>query len=152
MSGLDVYTTQEAISAYVRSQFPNYEVYDDVVLDDDFVVKQGNSVNPYIVLQYGSLRRSPTNGSFAGVRFDEYYSTVDISVVAPKPSQARRSSNVIVDKLIGYKPTGSSPMVPEGGSVFWAASDNSGRPYVYVANFRLSYAINSSDAGAYITP
>lgn len=152
MSSLDLVPVQDAISAYVREQFPNYEVYDDDVIDDDFVLKQGNKVKPYVVLVWGGLRRSGNGASFAGVRSDEYYSTVDVDIIAPTPRQARRANSIIIDKLIGWKPTGGGAMTPEGGTDRWAILDANGRPHAYASSTRLRYAMNSENAGAYITP
>jgi hypothetical protein len=152
MSGLNLIPIQEIISAYIRSEFSGYEVYDDVVLDDDYVYKIGNNVKPYIVIQYGGLTRSNTSTSFVGVRHDEYSSYVDVSVVAPTPNQARRASNIILDKLIGWKPTGSTPFVPMDGMQLWASEDLNGRPFVYIANSRFLFQMNTENIGDYITP
>lgn len=152
MSGLNLIQIQEVISAYIRSEFSGYEVYDDVVLDDEYVYKIGNQVKPYIVIQYGGLYRSTTATSFAGVRYDEYSSFVDVSVVAPTPNQARRASNIILDKLIGWKPAGSTPLVPTDGMEMWASEDTNGRPFVYITNSRLMFQMNTENVGAYITP
>ena len=63
MSGLNVIQAQESISAYIRSQFPGYTVYDDDIIDDQFVLKLGNKVKPYIVLNWGGLRSAATGGT-----------------------------------------------------------------------------------------
>lgn len=152
MSGLDLSVPQEAIMAYVRAQFPNYVVYDNSVLDDEFILKIGNKVKPYIVLSFGGLYLSSRGGSFAGARHDEYTTTVDATVVAAKPEHARQGMNLVVDKLIGFKPTGTSAMTLQGGSAMWGVPDNNGVPHVYVASQRLGYAMNSENPGAYITP
>lgn len=152
MSGLNLSIPQEAIMAYVRDEFPNYVVYDNSVLDDEFVLKIGNKVKPYIVLGFGGLYPSNRGGSFAGARFDEYTSTMDATVVAAKPEHARQGMNLVVDKLIGFKPTGISSMTLQGGSAMWGVADTNGVPHVYLASQRLTYAVNSEDPGAYITP
>lgn len=152
MSGLDLLSVQDIISAHIRAEFPGYTVYDDDIIDDEFIIKIGNNVKPYIVLNWGGLRHTATGASFAGVRHDEYYSTVDIGVVAPTPRQARVAHNIIMDRLIGWKPTNGGAMNPEGGADVWAVADKAGRPNVYVASARLSYAVNSDNVGAYIAP
>ena len=152
MSGLNLSIPQEAIMAYVREQFPNYVVYDNSVIDDEFVLKIGNKVKPYIVLGFGGLYPSNRGGSFAGARYDEYTSTMDATVVAAKPEHARQGMNLVVDKLIGFKPTGISSMTLQGGSAMWGVPDTNGVPHVYLASQRLTYAVNSEDPGAYITP
>lgn len=151
MSGLNIITTQESISAYVRSQFTNYVVYDDIILDDDYIIRQGNKVKPYIVLQYGGLNNSPTNGSFVGVRHDEYYSTVDLCVIAPNPNQARRGLTALQDTMLGWKPVDSTPMRITSGMDILGIPDNSGAVSVYLASVRMAYNVNTTDVGAHIT-
>lgn len=151
MSGLNFITTQESIEAYVKAQFPGYEVYDNDVIDDDFIIKLGGKIKPYIVLNWGGLRNSMTNGSFAGARYDEYYSTVDVAVVGPNSKQSRIALNVILDKLIGWKPTDSTPLAVEGGMDIIGIPNYDGRPNVYLASQRLRYNINTTDVGSPIT-
>jgi hypothetical protein len=150
MSGLDVFTTQESISAYVRQEFPNYIVYDDILLDDEFIIKQGNKVKPYIVLQYGGLNNSQTGGSFVGVRHDEYYSNVDLCVVAPTPNQARRGLNALQNVLLGWTPTDSTPMRITSGMDILGIPNISGSTIAYIASVRMAYNVNTTDIGAYI--
>lgn len=152
MTGLNLIPIQDAIAEYVREQFPNYTVYEDIIIDDDIPEKVNGKIVPYIVLRWGGHRRLATNGSFGGVRMDEYVSSVDVNAIAPTPSQARRLSNILFDKLVGYKVDGIAPMVPDSASLIWAVGETNAKPTVYVASFGLSYAINFDEAGAYITP
>lgn len=152
MSGLNYITTQDSIEAYVRQEFSGYEVYDNDVIDDDFIIKTGNKVKPYIVLNWGGLNGSGTGGSFAGARHDEYYSTVDVSVVAPTSKQSRVALNIIIDKLIGWTPLDSTPLTISGGSDVIGIPDYDGKPVVYFATQRLRYNINTTSIGSPITP
>lgn len=152
MAGLDLSIPQDAITAYVKQEFPNYVVYENSVLDDEFILKIGNKVKPYIVLGFGGMYSSFGGASFAGARYDEYTSTVDVTIIAANSEHARRGMNIVVDKLIGFKPTGSSPMSLQGGSATFGIPDNNGSPHVYLASQRLVYAINSENPGAYIQP
>lgn len=152
MSGLDLSIPQEAIMAFVRNEFSNYVVYDNSVLDDEFVLKIGNKVKPYIVLGFGGMYPNSRGSSFAGPRFDEYTSTIDATVVSAKPEHSRKGMNLLVDKLIGFKPTGASPMTLLGGAAIWGVPDVNGVPHVYLASQRLTYAINSDSPGQHIVP
>lgn len=152
MSGLNFIAVQDSITAHIRAEFTGYQVYDDVVVDDDFILKNGNKVKPYIVLNWGGLNPSGGGGSFVGARHDEYYSTVDIVVVAPTPRQARLSSNIIIDRLVGWKPTASSPMTVSSNTDILAIENANGVPFVYAASTRMQYAINAENVGSYITP
>jgi len=53
MAGLNVVEVQDIIGAYIRAEFPNYEVYDEIVLDDQMLLKVSNKVKPYIDLGLG---------------------------------------------------------------------------------------------------
>lgn len=152
MAGLNLVVVQDIITAYIRQEFPNYTVYEDDVLSDEMLLRIGNKVKPYIVLRWGGLGRNTAGASFAGVRYDEYISSVDVCVIAPTGSQSRRSLNVILDKLIGWKPTGGGAMTPFGGDGLYVVDDRNGVPHVYVATGRLEFAVNSEDVGAHITP
>lgn len=151
MAGLNIATTQDSISAYIREQFPNYVVYDDIVLDDDFVIKQGNKVKPYIVLQYGGLNPTNINGSFTSVRRNEYYSTVDVSVVASTPKQAKRGLLAVLDTILGWVPVDSTQLEISSSLDIWGVQDNSGAILTYMASVRFKYQVNTTNIGSYIT-
>lgn len=152
MSGLNLITLQETIAAHIRAEFPNYEVREDDIIDDDALLKSDGKIKPYIVLRWGGLFRNAANANFGGVRLDEYVSSVDVVVVAANGSQARKGLNVVLDKLIGWKPAGSSPLTPFGGAGVYTVNTGAGRPHVYGASGRLRFAINGEDPGANIQP
>ncbi len=152
MSGLNYTTTQDSIEAYIAQEFPGYDVYDNDVIDDDAIIKIGNKVKPYIVLNWGGLTPSATGGSFAGARHDEYYSTVDVCVVAPTSKQSRTALNVIIDKLIGWTPTDSTPLSVSSGMDIIGVPDYDGKPVVYFATQRLKYNLNTTSIGTAIVP
>lgn len=152
MTGLDLVSVQDVIAEHIKDSFTAYEVKEDEVLDDEYLLKISNKVKPFIVLRWHGLYRSPLNGSFGGVRHDEYSSAVDIVVVAPLPRQARKALNMIMDELIGWQVPGGSPLTPTGGTDLAAAVDMEGRPHLYVAVNTLSFAVNSSEVAEYIVP
>ena len=152
MSGLDLIAVQDTIEAYIKAQFPGYTVYDEDVLDDEAILKIDGKAKPYMILIWGGLSRSTANTSFAGTRYDEYNSSLDLVVAAPSSRQARRALNVVRDKLIGWKPTGGGAMTSIGGDATSVVNNTSGRPHVYLAVCRLDFAVNSENVGSYITP
>jgi hypothetical protein len=150
MAGLNLVAVQDSITAYIKTCFPGYEVYEDDVLDDETILRIGNKVKPYIVLRWSSLNRNTLNTSFSSVRNDEYNSAVDVCVIAPTGSQARRGLNIIVDKLIGWEPEDAGVMIPAGGGGIYVVNDRAGSPHVYVATSRLSFQLNGKNVGSYI--
>jgi hypothetical protein len=152
MSGLNLFAVQEIIEAYIKAQFPGYAVYQDDVLDDEAILKVDNKAKPYIILSWGGLDRNLDGTSFAGVRHDEYTSFVDVIVAAPTGKQCRMSLNIILDRLIGWKPTGGGAMTPFGGVATSVVNNLAGKPHVYLASGRLEFAMNSENVGEYIQP
>lgn len=152
MAGLNLFALQEIIEAHIKSEFPGYEVYQDDVLDDEAILKIDNKAKPYIVLSWSGLSRNTAATSFAGVRHDEYTSSVDVIVAAPTGKQARMALNIILDRLIGWKPTGGGAMTPVSNLATAVINNSSGRPHVYLASSRLDFAVNSEDVGSYIQP
>jgi hypothetical protein len=148
MTGLDLVTVQDAILAHIVSSLPDYEVKEDEVLDDEYLLKIDNNVKPFIVLRWGGLLRSPVNTSFAGVRHDEYSSSVDIVVVAPEPKIGRRALNYIMDTLIGWKVPGGSQLTPTGGEAVIPVSEYNAKPHIYLAINSLSFQVNSTAVGS----
>jgi hypothetical protein len=152
MSGLNLFAVQEIIEAHIKEEFPNYNVYPDDVLDDEAILKIDNKAKPYIILSWGGLERNLAGTSFAGVRHDEYFSSVDVIVAAPTGKQARMALNVILDRLIGWKPINGGAMTPFGGIATSIVNNTAGRPHIYLASGRLEFAMNSQNVGEYIQP
>jgi hypothetical protein len=152
MAGLDLFAVQEEIAAHIRATFPSYDVVEDDVVDDEYILRLDNNVKPFIFLRWGNLNRLANNASFGGVRFDEYVSSCDVSVVAPSPRISRKASNMINDLLIGWKLSSGTRLTPTSGSATWAVVNNSGRPHLYVTSMRFGYALNAESVGENITP
>lgn len=147
MTGLDLIAVQDAIYEHIETTLSAYEIKEDVVLDDDALLKIDNRVKPFIVLRWYGLERSPVNTSFAGVRHDEYSSAVDVVVVAPTPKQAREGLNYAMGQLIGWKVPGGSQLTPEGGEVVVPVGEDAARPHIYLAINTLSFQVNSTAVG-----
>lgn len=152
MSGLNLVLIQEQIAAHISAEFPGYEVHEDFIIDDEQINKTANNVKPYIVLTWAGLGHSQRGGSFGGVRYDEYYSSFEIGVVAPTPKQCRKALNVILDKLIGWSPNGSGHLVPFGGGGTYVAAERGGKPHLYVSTANLSFPVNGEGVGSNIAP
>jgi hypothetical protein len=152
MSGLNPSISQQDILSYIKQQFPNYVVYENSVLDDEYILKIGNKVKPYIVIGFGGLYQNSRGGSFAGVRYDEYSTTIDVTVIAPTSKQSQAGANVIIDRLIGYEPNGGSPLSLQGTTTSFGVPDLDGLPHVYLASQRFIYQLTTQNTGSYIQP
>lgn len=148
MTGLDLISVQDTIATQVETALPNYEVKQDYILDDEQILKLSNRIKPFIVLRWHGLNRSLQNASFAGVRFDEYSSAVDVILVAPNPRIARQALNHAMDQLIGWQVPGGSQLTPSGGQSIAAVPDYDGKPHLYVAVNTLEFQVNSDGVGS----
>lgn len=150
--GLSLVDLQDAIEAHIASVMPNTPIYPDGVLDEENLVRVGDTLDPYIVPKYGSIRRKPLGYSVAGTRWDEYYSTVDICCVAPVGRMARQMLDVASDALIGFQPGGSGEMTVEGLPDNFVILSNVGRPAAFIASVRLRYPVNTGGVAEHLTP
>lgn len=149
--GFDLVSIQDNITEQIRTILPNTPVYEDGVLDETNLVRNAqNQLVPYIVPRYGSIRRRPQGYAIAGTRYDNYYSTVDVSCVAPTGRQARQVLAVVTDALLGFKPDGAVEMTIEGLPDNFAIMNNEGRPTAFVASVRMRHGANASDVGSNI--
>ncbi len=151
MAGLDLVSVQDAIAAYVRAQFSNYEVYEDYILNDEELQKVSNKVKPYLVISWDGLSRSASGGSFSGVRFDQYASGFSIGVIAPAPKQCRRAMNIIFDKLTGYSFDGVAYLSPSTNLGTFVVSEKAGVPHLYMSMADFTFPMNFDDPGSNIT-
>jgi len=151
MDGINLVSLQDEILAHIESEFPNYEIVEDIVLDDEYILKINNNVKPFVVIQWGGLARSSSESAIAGVRHDEYRSDFDLVVVAPTPRIARRILNMFMDKLIGWRIQGSA-LTPSLGIDTFAVRDQNSQPHLYLSVGTLAFRFNSSNPSANITP
>jgi hypothetical protein len=159
VDGLQIVPYEDAITAKIKLIMPNTLVEEDGILDDQNLIRTPNTNDgiggvlvPYIVPRYGSIRRRPLGFAIAGTRYDEYYSTVDISCVAPKGRMARQMLDVAVDALLGFKPDGVQEMTVEGLPDNFTIMNDQGRPAAFVSSVRLRFGVNGANVGAHMVP
>lgn len=152
MAGIDLVSYQDEIASYIQTTFPNYEIIEDEVLDDESISRLQNKTKPFIVLRWSGLTRSISNASFSGVRYDEYVSDFDIIAVAPKPRISRQLLNYFMDKLIGYKLSNGYQLTPTLGQSVFPASENGASPKLYLAIGTLEFRFSAENPTSYITP
>jgi hypothetical protein len=152
MAGFNLIEIQEDILSYITSEFPNYEVYEDYVLNEQELQRVDARVKPYIVIAWHGLTRLPNGASFGGVRLDEYESGFDIGVIAPTPKQCRKGLNIIVDNLIGWSYDNVAYMTPGQSSGAFVVSDREGVPHLYMAMADFTFQMNTTDPGQRMSP
>jgi hypothetical protein len=152
--GFNLYGSQESILDYLKSTFPNYQFFRGGVPDDEVLLRDENGkVINYCTLRFGSLRPRPRGKSFAGPRGDDYYTTMDVNVIAPTDDEAAQSLNIFVDRLIGFKPLDGTSVIPEGVSIGDITVKNSAaKPTAYAASQRFTYGLNTTTPTGFLQP
>src|SRR4051812_38252981 len=141
--GIALVPYEDAITAELQRVLPNTHIEEDGILDDVNLRRVASPSNPdgvlepYVVPRYGTLRRKPQGYAIAGTRKDEYYSTVDVSCVAPTGRMARQLLDACVDVLLGFKPDGTQEMTVEGLPDNFTIINDQGRPAAFVASLRM---------------
>ena len=51
----DLYAIQKATVEYMRAQFPQYVFHRNTVPEDEQVPREGEEVNPFFILQFGTM-------------------------------------------------------------------------------------------------
>ena len=128
MTGFNLVSVQSTILSHLQTQFSDYEIYEDYVLNEQELQRVNKQVKPYIVVAWHGLDRLGSNAAISGVRQDEYESGFDIGVIAPTPKQCRYAINIIIDNLIGYSFDGTAYLTPGQSSSPFVAAAKRWRP------------------------
>lgn len=152
MSGINLVDIQDEIALHIETTFPQYEIKEDEVLDDEYLLRVSNKTKPFVVIRWGGLSRDVNNASFAGVRHDQYFSRFDIIAVAPAPKIARKVLNLFMDQLIGWRISNGAELTPTIGQTVFPSVDNNGVPHLYLGVGTMEFRFNSENPNSYITP
>lgn len=152
MTGFNLVATQDAILAHLEEEFPDYEVYEDYVLNEQDLQRVNARVKPYIVISWQGLNRLSSNAAISGVRKDEYESGFDVGIIAPTPKQCRKGLNIIIDNLIGYSYDNVGYLTPGSSTGAFVVSNRDGVPHLYMAMSEFTFPMNTTDPGSYMTP
>ena len=152
MSGIDLVSIQDEIAAHIQTTFPNYDIKEDEVLDDESLLNVSRKTKPFIVIRWGGLTRLDAESSFAGVRHDQYSSRFDLVAVAPAPRIARRVLNLFMDQLIGWKLSNGYPLTPTLGQTVFPSVDRNGAPHLYLGVGTFEFRFSAESPDSYITP
>lgn len=150
--GLDLISYQDTITAEVKRLYaPDFEVLEDTLADDHILTRDKmGKMDAFIILRYGPKLPKRRGKSFAGVRHDEYYATVDVMAIASKGRTARYLCDAVTNDLLGFKPDGVSGMtIQDDGGMFAAfvVSSNEARPTRSIASERLRFNVNNTQIG-----
>ncbi len=152
MSGIDLVAYQDEITAHIVAAFPNYEIVEDEVFDDESIARLQSKTKPFIVLRWSGITRNINNASLVGVRADEYISDFDIIATAPMPKIARRLLNYFMDALIGHTLSNGYQLTPTTGQAIFPLTENGAAPKLYLGVGTLEFRFSNPNPTSYITP
>lgn len=147
----DLYAIQKATKNSLTTTFPNYKFFRNTIPEDQQVPRQGEEVNPFFVLQWGPMMRRARGRSIKGPRNDDYYSWMQVVGIGSVEDDIGDALALIVDRLIGYKPAGSTGFVPDGGTTDYGSRQYSVRPVLYYQSQKFEFGITQNGLGGYLS-
>lgn len=143
---LSIDFTAEDILARVRSQFSVQQVYEGGVPTAETLIRNGDELDPYIVVDFGDLSRG-RGSSFAGPRGDDYMLPVRLIAVAHNTTIARQLRTKGTDSLLGYTPIYAGPMHKRPGGGTFVVTDDNGSAVAYLAPSMFHTTVTLLDIG-----
>lgn len=147
----DLHAIQKTTIEYMRAQFPQYVFHRNTVPEDEQVPREGEEVNPFFVLQFGTLYPVRNGQSIKGPRNDTYSSWIQVIGIGSVEDDISDSLSLVVDRLIGYKPAGASAFTPDGNSADYGSRQYSVRPVLYYQSQRFKFNITQNGLDGYLS-
>ena len=144
MTGLDIYTSQQAIFDYLTEQIP-WEVADAEIPDAENVHLVNGMLKPYVVVRFSDTLKASGQASFGGPRRDGYFGLMQTLSVAPTGLKALELASLVNDKMIGYQPTpNDGPIEKDFGGGSYAIKSVNSKPSFFVAIAAFRFLTNLS--------
>lgn len=147
----DLHAVQSNIMDALRTNFPQYVFHRNTTPEDEQIPRQGEEVNPFFVVQFGSMTPRPRGRSIKGARNDEYYSWVQLIGIGSVEDDVSSALSLIVDRLIGYKPAGGTALIPDGNTTDYGSRQYSVRPVLYYQSQRFEFNIAQNGLDGYLS-
>lgn len=147
----DLHAIQKNIENDLKTKFPNYDFYRSTVPEDKAVPREGQEVNPFFVIQFGKMYTVARGRSVAGARNDEYSSWVEVIGMGSVEDDVSDALSLPVDYLIGYKTTGSTALIPDGGVADYGSRQYAVRPVLYYMSQRFTFHITQNGLDSYLS-
>jgi hypothetical protein len=147
----DLYAIQKATVEYMRAQFPQYVFHRNTVPEDEQVPREGEEVNPFFILQFGTMYPMRNGKSIKGPRNDDYSSWVQVIGIGSVEDDISAALSLVVDRLIGYKPPGGTGLTPDGNMADYGSRQYSVRPVLYYQSQKFNYTITQNGLDGYLS-
>jgi len=149
MVGLDLFSAQQAIAAYLQASIPQFTVETGAIPDGDSLPLEDGRLNPYVILRFTDMMPRSGGGSFMGPTHDEYYSYVDALCLGATDTDARELANLVNSYMIGKKFANTGALAKQfGGGRYAIFSEANRQPVAFVATTSYRYSVNTDDVGA----
>lgn len=147
MSGLDLFSLQQEVKAYLVSVI-NWPVDSGATPEAENLQLTDGVLQPYVVLRFSDGMPLSGGESFGGSKFDEYYTYVDALCIGATDEDARALANVVNRFMLGKVFENSTEVKKAYGGGIFAVADAARKPVAFVAvtSFRMNY--NQTDVGS----
>jgi hypothetical protein len=119
------------------------DVYVTAVPDDTKVAHGANGLFlPYVLALFADMKEMASGNGITSVRHNPVISYCLIQVHAPTERAARQVTNIVRDKLTGFKPTDAGELRLSGGRTYSSVETNA-VPKKYVSEVAFTFIVNT---------
>jgi hypothetical protein len=138
---LDLLAVQDQI--VTRLETMAQDIYVTGVPEDSKVQHGPNGLFlPYVVALFSDMKESASGNGITSVRHNPGISYCVIQTYAPTERAARQVSNIVRDKLTGFKPTDAGELRLAGGKTYSTVEDRA-VPKKYVSEVAFMFIVNT---------
>lgn len=147
MSGLDLFSVQQEILAYLRSVI-YWDVDTGGVPEYETLKFVDGRMDPYVVLRFSEIMPASRGNSWGGAQQAEYYSYVDALCVGQTDTDARELSSLVNRYMLGKKFDNASEIRKIFGGGGFSVSDATRVPVAYISIASFAFNTNLEDVGS----
>lgn len=138
---LDLLAVQDQIVVQLETMAQDVYV---TAVPDDSKVKHGPTglFLPYVVALFSDMKESASGNGITSVRHNPGLSYCVVQTYAPTERAARQVSNIVRDKLTGFKPTDAGELRLAGGKTYSTVEYNA-VPKKYVSEVAFMFIVNT---------
>jgi len=138
---LDLLAVQDQI--VTRLETMAQDIYVTAVPEDSKVTHGPNGLFlPYVVVLFADMKEAASGNGITSVRHNPGISYCVVQTFAPTERAARQVSNIVRDKLTGFKPTDAGELRLSGGKTYSTVEYNA-VPKKYVSEVAFMFIVNT---------
>jgi hypothetical protein len=138
---LNLLAVQDQITTQLNTM--SQDIYVTAVPDDSKVANGANGLFlPYVVVLFADMKEAVSGNGITSVRHNPGISYCVVQAFAPTERAARQVSNIVRDKLTGFKPTDAGELRLSGGKTYSTVEYNA-VPKKYVSEVAFMFIVNT---------